>query len=273
MRFTKKLVAAGLSLVLALTSAFNYGFWGDTEVKAQQIGNLSEKVTGTWSYWDGSKDVVQTNAMLFDKLPTRANKGTTRWTTENYDNSTGAIDIGDWGTSFMWSYSSGKWGNSAYAIPMSYKAAASGMYVVKPSTIKLETAFAMEQPEDGSLTDFVIGPKFTADSKKVDKVTDWSYDVVFESSENSSVYVKTTMAQGSPFSYYEAVGTQEMKIQRMRTSLPCFISYYNGTSVADSTMLILRVFDNQDDATGYSNYDYYAVYVPKGNCVDTVRNK
>ena len=263
MRLMRKFVAAGFSLVLALTSAFGCGFGGITEVKAEQLGSLADKVTGNWSYWDGSKDVVQTNAMLLDKLPTRANKGTTRWTTEKYDNNTGPIDIGDWGTSFMWNYSSSQWGNSTYAIPMSYKATASGMYVVKPSTIKLETAFAMEQPENGSLTDFVVGPTFTAESKMVDKVTDWSYDVVFESSTDSNTNVKVTMVQGSPFSYYQATGTQEMKITRMRTSLPCIISYYNGTNVADSTMLILRVFDNQDDATGYSNYDYYAVYVPE----------
>ncbi len=265
MKLIKKLTAAGLAFVLTVTPVFSYGFRGDIEVKAEQIGSLSDKVTGTWSYWDGSQDVVQTNAMLLDNLPTRANQGITRWTTENYDNSTGAIDIGEWGTSFMWSYTSDQWGNSAYAIPMSYKATAQGLYVTKPSTTNdLETAFAMEQPEDGTMTDFVVGPAFTAASKKVDKVTDWSYDLVFESSADANVYVKATLAQGSPFSYYEAVGTQTMKIQRMRTSLPCYISYYNGTSIADSTMLILRVYDNHDDARGYSNYDYYAVYVPEG---------
>ena len=28
------------------------------EVKAGQLGSLANEVTGTWSYWDGNKDVV-----------------------------------------------------------------------------------------------------------------------------------------------------------------------------------------------------------------------
>ena len=260
----KKMLAATLAFTLMIPSSFSGNILGITEVKAEQSGSLADKVTGTWSYWDGEKDVVQTNAMLLDKLPTRENKGITRWTTDNYDNSTGAIDMGDWGTSLMWNYScSDQWGNSTYAIPMSYKATSQGFYVVKPSTVKIETALLMEQPENGSLTDCVIGPSFTADSKKVDKVTDWSYDVVFENSSNPSVNVKSTIVQGSPFSYYQATGTQQMKIMRMR-SLPSSISYYNGTSVENSTMLVFKVFDNQDDSVGYSNYDYYAIYVPEG---------
>ena len=75
-----------------------------TEVKAEQLGSLATEVTGTWSYWDGEKDVVQTNKMLLDKLPTRANQGTYRFTTENYDANNGAIDIGGFSTSMSVSY-------------------------------------------------------------------------------------------------------------------------------------------------------------------------
>ena len=44
------------------------------EVKAEQLESLANEVTGTWSYWDGNKDVVQTNKMLLDKLPTKNNE-------------------------------------------------------------------------------------------------------------------------------------------------------------------------------------------------------
>ena len=37
---------------------------------AEAIGSLSDKITGTWSYWDGEKDVIQTNEMLAQYLPT-----------------------------------------------------------------------------------------------------------------------------------------------------------------------------------------------------------
>lgn len=58
------------------------------KVQAEQLGSIAKEVTGTWSYWDGNKDVVQTNKMLLDKLPTRANQGTYRFTTDNYDANT-----------------------------------------------------------------------------------------------------------------------------------------------------------------------------------------
>lgn len=64
------------------------------KVQAEQLGSIAKEVTGTWSYWDGNKDVVQTNKMLLDKLPTRANQGTYRFTTDNYDANTNAIDVG-----------------------------------------------------------------------------------------------------------------------------------------------------------------------------------
>ena len=89
----------GVVVVLSFALVFAGSHMGNTKnnIKADEVkseGNLADKLTGTWSYWDGSKDVVQSNAMLLDKLPTRANKGVTRWTTDNYDANTGALDIG-----------------------------------------------------------------------------------------------------------------------------------------------------------------------------------
>ncbi len=249
-------VASSMAVACLSTAGSN------AEVKAKQAGTLASEVTGTWSYWDGSGTVVKTNASLLEKLPTRANKDVTRWTTENYDNSTGPLDMGEWGTSFMWSYTADKWGNSTYALPMSYKACQEGIRLVKPSTVRIETAFLMEQPEDASLTDFVVGPEFKSESKKVDKVTDWSYDLEFKS-DSSDAKMKTTLTQGSPFSFYEMSGDNKMKITRRR-KLPSSIIHYNGTSLSDSTMLVFKVLDNADDAAGYSNYDYYAAYVPSG---------
>ena len=72
----------GVVVVLSLALVFAGSNMGNTKnnIKADEVkseGNLADKLTGTWSYWDGSKDVVQSNAMLLDKLPTRANKGVT----------------------------------------------------------------------------------------------------------------------------------------------------------------------------------------------------
>lgn len=266
-RFMKKGMA--VMLTMALTAGqFGTDFRAnetkaDTTNQEVNIGSLSDKVTGTWSYWDGSKDVVQTNAMLLDKLPTLANKGVTRFTTDNYDANAGAIDIGDFGTAFMWNYSSNAFGNSVYAIPLSYKASMSGMYFTKPSTIQVDTTLIMQQPEDGSLTDFIIGTDYYFESSKVDKVTGWSYDVIMENREDPSQYMKSIVTQGSPFGFFELNGSTTATIKRNRR-LPSDIVYYNGTSISDSTMVVIRVFDNQDLTLGYSSYDYYAVYVPEG---------
>ena len=90
------------------------------KVQAEQLGSIAKEVTGTWSYWDGNKDVVQTNKMLLDKLPTRANQGTYRFTTDNYDANTNAIDVGGFSSSMLWNYNTSAFGECVYAIPMSY---------------------------------------------------------------------------------------------------------------------------------------------------------
>lgn len=267
----------GVVVVLSLALVFAGSNMGNTKnnIKADEVkseGNLADKLTGTWSYWDGSKDVVQSNAMLLDKLPTRANKGVTRWTTDNYDANTGALDIGGFATSTMWQYSNSKFGNSLYAIPLSYRPNSGGIFVTKPSTVRIDTTMLQQQPEDGSLTDFNLGTDYILDSSKGDKVTEWSTDIVMEKKDDPSTYMKVIMTQGSPFTFVELKGSTKANLLRKRTTLPSAISYYNGSSIEDSTMLVLRTFDNQDQATGYSQYDYYALYLPEGTTVSQAGN-
>lgn len=275
MKEKKKFMRNGVSvlLILALTvCGVNIDVWqdnvqADINSEVQVIGSLSDKVTGTWSYWDGSKDVVQSNEMLLDKLPTRENKGTYRWTTDNYDATTGPFGIGSWSSSMGWNYTSNEFGNSVYAIPLSYVATKNGVFVTKPSTIAVEdqntNTIFMNQPEDGSLSDFVVGTGYTFASSKVDKETEWSTDIVMENVSNTNQYMKTIMTQGSPFSFFELKGSATITIQRKR-NLPSAVVAYNGTTLNDSTMLVIRVYDNQDLVTGYGDYDYYALYVPQG---------
>ena len=68
----KKSVAVLLTAAMAVTPISMPE--GSKKVQAEQLGSLAKEVTGTWSYWDGKQDVVQTNKMLFDKLPTKANQ-------------------------------------------------------------------------------------------------------------------------------------------------------------------------------------------------------
>lgn len=265
--FWKKALAATLALSLVTVPV---EIRQTTEVKAEQLGSLATEVTGTWSYWDGEKDVVQTNKMLLDKLPTRANQGTYRFTTENYDANNGAIDIGGFSTSMLWNYSTSSFGDCVYAIPMAYCGTANGMLLSKPSTLIDKQAWTqtvmMSMNNLGTMSDFIVGTGYSFTNTKVDKSDEWLTDVVMENLSDSSQYMKTTMVQGSPFAYFQAKGDKKLTIQRPR-NLPSEIVSYNGTSITDSTMLIIRVFDNADQITGYGDYDYYAIYLPEGATV------
>lgn len=264
----------GIAIVLAMTMAVGTPYVAkkpvDVSADAEVLGSLSDKVTGTWSYWDGTQDVIQTNEMLMKNLPTMANKGKTRWTTDNYDKNNKVLDVSGWATSMMWTYlnpsengSGNAFGNSTYAIPLSYKAAGNGMLVTKPSTIRVDRSFLMNQPEGGTLTDFVLGGASYTGSY-VDKVTEWSTDVIL-AGRNEADNMKVIMTQGSPFTFVEMQGTNKATVMKNPArALPSYITHYNGSSIADSTMIVFKVFDNQDDSVGYSNYDYYAVFAPEG---------
>lgn len=240
------------------------------EVKAGQLGSLANEVTGTWSYWDGNKDVVQTNKMLLDKLPTKKNQGKYRFTTGNYDTNTNAIDVGRFSSSMLWNYSTSAFGDCVYAIPMAYCGNANGMYVSKPSTLLIKDTYTqtitMAMNNQGTMSDFIVGTGYSFASTKVDKSDEWLTDVVMENPSDSSQYLKTTMVQGSPYAYFQVSGGNTITLQRPR-SLPSDVVYYNGTTLEDSNQLIIRVYDNADLISGYGDYDYYAVYLPEGTKV------
>ena len=172
--------------------------------------------------WDGNKDVVQTNKMLLDKLPTRANQGTYRFTTDNYDANTNAIDVGGFSSSMLWNYNTSAFGECVYAIPMSYCGTANGMYVSKPSTLIIKDTYTqtvvMSMNSMGTMSDFIVGTDYTFASTKVDKSDEWLTDVVMENANDSSQYLKTTMVQGSPFAYFEVSGGNTITLQKTKNT-------------------------------------------------------
>jgi uncharacterized repeat protein (TIGR02543 family) len=199
------------------------------------------------------------------KLPSLENSGIYRFTTEKYNENNGAFDTNNWATSAMWNHDEGNsYSGSIYANPMSYWATKEGMWISKPSTRVGSTYVVMTQYNDGAFTDFNIKPYFEFSDAKVDNITDWTYDVVFENKTNASQYMKTTMTQGSPFGFFQLNNSKKVDIVRKRTKNESVITYFNGTSLTDSTYVVIRVYDPDDEKVGYSSYDYYAVYVPKG---------
>lgn len=90
-RLWKRSLAAVTSLALAATAVFSGFGDGATAVQAATQmgkGSLATEVTGSYSWDSGSAS----NASLLAKLPTIANKGTHRFTTDRYDAENGAFD-------------------------------------------------------------------------------------------------------------------------------------------------------------------------------------
>ncbi len=236
------------------------------DVKAATKGSLADHVTGTWSYWDGSQDVVQSNAMLLDKLPTIANKGTYRFTTDKYDENYGAFLSNGWSTSMSWNYNKGDGlGNAVYAVPMSYLGTSTGMLMINPFTrLTGDTGtFLMNQDQTGYLSDLRIGTGAEMSCTKTDMESDWSTRVRMEEKSDASKAIYFTITHGSPFVFCELDGTLTASVEMMR-DLPAELVYYNGTSPSNSTMFIIRKYDNGDEAIGLTNYDYYAFYLGNG---------
>lgn len=198
-------------------------------------------------------------------LPTLDNSGTIRFTTDNYNANHGAFDTNNWGTSAMWNFFGGtKYSGSIYTYPLSYRATDSGMWITKPCTRTGSTYCVMTLPATGAYTDFSVKPSFDSDCAKVDNITDWTYDIVMENENNRSQYMKTTMTQGSPFGFFEMKNAKTVDIVRYRKDVSSTIAYYNGSSLGNSTYVVLKTYDDKDDEAGYSKYDYYGIYVPRG---------
>ncbi|MGN0484315.1 MAG: glycosyl hydrolase [Lachnospiraceae bacterium] len=267
-RKTHRIKSIFMAAVFAVTTCFGGPVTQtyaktQTETVALGKGSYASKVKGTY----GDKTP---NASLLEKLPYVGS--TYRHTTETND---GPLQTSDWATSFAWDFDGKEpYSHSVYAIPLAYKASAEGMLVTMPSTVvdNVNNSYNMTMPENGTLTDFLIQPAFQSADAKVDKTTDWSYDIVMEDQTDASCFMKTTMVQGSPFAYVQLEKSDRISLVRKREGLPSALAGFNGASPETSTMLVFRVFDNQDDTKGYENFDYYALYVPEGTKLRIQKN-
>ncbi len=246
-------------LVAALAIVPVYFDGTANQTKAAVKGKLATHITGHWSYWDGSQTVVKTNESLTEKLPTVANKGSSRFTTDNFDANYGAFPTNGWCTSMSWNYSKGDGlGNAVYSIPLAYQAISDGMCVINPFTrVTSDTGtLLMDINDDFAMTDFCIGTGGQIACTKTDAESDWSNKVRLEE-QGGTNYIDFTMTHGSPFVFCELGGTKTAKI-KARRDLPADITY------KDDSMVIVRKFDGNDQVIGFGNYDYYAFFLPDG---------
>ena len=221
-------------------------------------GSYSTEIVGQYSYNDASGNPVYVNnSTLAAKLPYKGSKY--RFTTDNYDANNGAFDTTNWASSFMWALDGNQtFSSQVYAIPLAYKGESYGLQVTAPSALS-DTAnkvYTMQMAENGTLTDFYIKTGFTSDSAKVDAVTDWSYDIIWENASNKSQKMKATLVQGVPFTYFEMINTDTLTVERGgKSGLPSAVVSKSD----DGSYIVVRCFDNGDE-----DYDYYAFYASQG---------
>lgn len=259
----QKTLALFLTFVMIVTTALS-GI-GNTMITANAVeskGSLATEVTGT----TGSG---ATNASLLTNLPTKANAGKSRFTTTNYDANNGAVDTSNWGTGMLWDVdgSGEPYGYAVFAIPWSFKGSQEkqGLLFSKPSSKvvrdeKVGNGYVLGLAPSENDSEFAAIPGYATNGIKVDKITDWTYDIVMQKSDDTSTYMKTTMVQGSPFAYFEMVGTNTVTIERTRKQQSEIVKM-----AEDGSMFVIRVNDpvDQEFTTG-NYYDYYAFYAPSG---------
>ena len=219
-------------------------------------GSYSTEVVGQYSYSADGHQVYVDNSTLLNKLPYKGSAY--RYTTANYDANNSTFDTTNWATSFMWDLDGDEpFSSQVYAIPFAFKGEDYGLQVTAPSSLSdvANHVYNMQMAEDGTLTDFFVKTGFTSTSAKVDAVTDWSYDIVWEDSSDAAKQMKATLVQGVPFVYFQMSGTDTLTFERGRTGLPSAII----SESEDGSYLIARCYDNGDE-----DYDYYAFYAAQG---------
>ena len=259
----KKLFAGAMATILCVSPIV--GDLGTLTVEAASVtsgtGSYSTEVVGQYSYTNDSGNLVYVNnSTLTAKLPYEGSAY--RYTTDNYDANNGAFDTTNWASSFMWDLDGDQpYSSQVYAIPFAYKGESYGLQVTAPSSLS-DTAnkvYTMQMAENGTLTDFFIKTGFSSSSAKVDAVTDWSYDIIWENSSNTAQQMKATLVQGVPFAYFQMEGTSQLTVERGRTGLPSAVISQSD----DGSWLVVRCFDNGDE-----DYDYYAFYAANGTTWD-----
>ena len=280
-RFFRSAVAVTMSVaMLSVMTLSNVSLKKDGVAKVQAAADSTQNI-GSGSIGIGSNDP------LVSKLPTYANQGTHRFTTDNYNNSHPAMDTTDWATTFMWCQPGTRFNTeltgTAYAFPLSYLMKQDGMRITKPSILSISThvtdevhpanVSAYNTLDNDTLGDFNLYPDWTSNQCNIDDSTDWTYTAMVKNPNNANQSFKTIMTHGSPFSFFELNNTNVFNIEKLRVTFPSAIVFeenYNGAKV-----IVFRVMDITSSVNGYpkSTYQYYALYMPEDTSVQHLGTK
>ena len=176
-----------------------------------------------------------------DSLPTR-----TTYLTDNYKETVGTVPTNDWASSVVFD----KYSESLYAHPLAYRAASNGMQMAAPA-VTSTTSYVDGEPmvesllKDETVELVVGGNNFSAKDAKVDKTTDWTYDILMENNASTSS-IMATIGKGTPYAYYKFKNVEPtISLGAGGTDLAI---YKNSTS---SNILGVSLKNREDGKTHY----------------------
>ena len=184
-----------------------------------------------------------------NNLPTR-----TTYLTDNYKETVGTVPTNDWASSVVFD----KYSESLYAHPLAYRAASNGMQMASPA-VTSGTSYVDGEPtvesllEDNTVELVIGGNNFSAKDAKVDKTTDWTYDILMENNASTSS-IMATIGKGTPYAYYKFKNVEPtISLGAGGTDLAI---YKNSTS---SNILGVSLKNKKDGKT-----HYYLISAPSG---------
>ena len=184
-----------------------------------------------------------------NNLPTR-----TTYLTDNYKETVGTVPTNDWASSVVFD----KYSESLYAHPLAYRAASNGMQMAAPA-VTSTTSYVDGEPmvesllKDETVELVVGGNNFSAKDAKVDKTTDWTYDILMENNASTSS-IMATIGKGTPYAYYKFKNVEPtISLGAGGTDLAI---YKNSTS---SNILGVSLKNKKDGKT-----HYYLISAPSG---------
>lgn len=174
--------------------------------------------------------------------------------TDNYRETVGTVPTNDWASSVVFD----RYSESLYAHPLAYRAASNGMQMASPAVTDT-TAYTDGEPAVESLlndntVELVVGADgFTAKDARVDKTTDWTYELLMANSAGTSS-MRAILAKGTPYAYYEFDNLKPtISLGAGATNLSV---YKNSTS---SNIIGISLKNLKDGKT-----HYYIVAAPSG---------
>lgn len=178
----------------------------------------------------------------------------TTYLTDNYRETVGTVPTSDWASSVVFD----QYSESLYAHPLAYRAASNGMQMAAPAVTDT-TSYVDNEPMVESLlndetVELVVGADgFTAKDARVDKTTDWTYELIMANTAGTSA-MRATIAKGTPYAYYTFENlSPTISLGAGATNLAI---YKNSTA---SNILGISLTNKKDNKT-----HYYGVYAPAG---------